>query len=185
MLRIHSSTWSYSRLTVDVVPMFACWSFLDDGALGNCSERRSAQALDCPRGIRVLRGTDLAEALEVEDHFAPRVRLESGGEPGSPNHLFVAVGVAHVDRLEERVVESFNQNQELSLVPCRSIPSRRSRSTSSCPARRFFPLALPGDHRHAAHDRHVVESQPRHAAVRRPRDARTGRAPRPQIRVGL
>ena len=85
-------------------------------------------------GAGVLGESDLAEALEIEHHFAPRVRLESGDEPGSPNYLFVAVGVTNVDRLEERIVESFNQNQELRLLPCRSIPSRRSRSTTSCPA---------------------------------------------------
>jgi len=138
-------TLTVSRQTVDVVPTPARPSRV--AAHGNCSERRSAQALDCSRGVGVLGGNDLAEALEVEDHFAPRVRLESGDEAGSPEHLFVAVGVAHVDRLEERIVVSLNQDQNLGLLPCRSIPSRRSRSTSSCPARRFFPLALPGDHR--------------------------------------
>ena len=68
-------------------------------------------------GAGVLGWSDLTEAFEVEHHFTPRVRLESGDEAGSPGHLFAAVGVAHVYRLEERIVERFNQNQELSLLP--------------------------------------------------------------------
>jgi hypothetical protein len=74
-------SWSCSRQTVDVVPASTRPSLPNDGALGNCSERRSAQALDCLRSTRVLGWSDLAEALEVEHHFAPGVRLESGDLP--------------------------------------------------------------------------------------------------------
>src|SRR2546421_7381513 len=64
----------------------------------------------------ILGGSDLAEPLEVEHHLALSVRLESGDEAGSPDHLFVPVGVANVDRLEESIVESLNQNQKLGLL---------------------------------------------------------------------
>ncbi len=65
----------------------------------------------------ILGGSDLAEPLEVEHHFALSVGLESGDEAGSPDHLFVPIGVANVDRLEEGIVESLNQNQKLGLLP--------------------------------------------------------------------
>jgi hypothetical protein len=102
-------------------------SFSETRKAGKAAPRRLRSA--GPFGV-----SGLAEALEVKYHLAPRVRLEGRDEARSPDDLVMAVGVANVDGLKERVVECFDQNQDLGLLPRevlgRLAPQRARLSTS-------------------------------------------------------
>src|SRR4029077_11138490 len=73
---------------------------------------RTALPSHSPRSAcaQVSRALAFAQPGEIEQHVTLLVHLKNRKEAGSPDELFVAIGMADVNRLEKCIVESPDQN---------------------------------------------------------------------------